>query len=277
MHLEACAQSSRFSIEPCAVFVEDGDDGAKAVASNDLKSGTVISELCGRLVTFRESFLKLGKNDFSVVHSTYRKKSQLWLGPAAYANHDCESNCDIYFLRSGMACLLRTNREIHVGEEITTYYGENFYYFGENNVQCLCCTCKDKGEGAFANTEPIEAESCLMQCAHCPARFRFKSWLLRHLLRSLDMAQFSCGDCGVCFFRKSALKRHSLQVHGTVRSKVQCALCHKKIVRKEDALRHQDRIHHKTLLHKCPDCEKTYKICCITTIRDTQISNPLHV
>jgi len=58
-------------------------------------------------------------------------------------------------------------------------------YFGENNMQCLCCTCKDEGEGAFANTkpvantepatnpEPIEEESRLMQCAHCPARFRF--------------------------------------------------------------------------------------------------------
>lgn len=182
LYFEACAQSSRFSIERCTMFVEDGDVGAKVMASNELKSGTVISELCGRLVTVRESFLIPGKNDFSVVHSTYRKKSQLWLGPAAYANHDCESNSDIYLLRSGMACL-RTNRAIRVGEEITTYYGCD--YFGENNMQCLCFTCKDKGEGAFANTkpvantepatntEPVEEESRLMQCAHCPARFRF--------------------------------------------------------------------------------------------------------
>lgn len=73
MYNETCAPSSRFTIERCAMFEENGDVGAKVVASKELKSGTVIYELCGRLVTVWESFLKPGRNYFSVVHSTYRK------------------------------------------------------------------------------------------------------------------------------------------------------------------------------------------------------------
>lgn len=40
MYNEACAQSSRFTIERCAMFKEDGDVGAKVVASKELKCGT---------------------------------------------------------------------------------------------------------------------------------------------------------------------------------------------------------------------------------------------
>jgi len=58
------------------MFKEDGDISAKVVPSKDLKSGIVIAELCGRLVSVRrESFLEPGRNYFSVVHNTYRKKS----------------------------------------------------------------------------------------------------------------------------------------------------------------------------------------------------------
>ncbi|KAE9542276.1 hypothetical protein AGLY_003403 [Aphis glycines] len=213
------------------MFEEDGDVGAKVMAAKHLKSGTVIRELCGRLVTVREPFLKPGRNDFSVVHSNFIKKSQLWLGPAAYANHDCENNYEIHYLRSGVACL-RTNRPIPVGEEITAFYGDQ--YFGENNVHCLCTTCKEKVEGAYANTEPSLVEKQFLQCSHCPARFRFKSWLVRHLSRHGQIDKFACWECGESFSRKSSLKRHA-KGHDTELTKFQCTLCRKSFTRKEDA------------------------------------------
>lgn len=255
MYIDACAPSSRFTIERCAMFEEDGDVGAKVMASKELKSGTVIYELCGRLVTVRDSFLKPGRNDFSVVHSTYRKKSQLWLGPAAYANHDCESNCDIHYLRSGVACL-RTNRPIRVGEEITAYYGQ--HYFGANNVHCLCSTCKEKVEGAYANTEPPQVAKPFLQCAHCPARFRFKSWLVRHLSRHVHIDKFSCGECGESFSRKCSLKRHA-KGHESSLKKFPCTLCPKSFTRKGDAAHHENIVHLKLSTHKCMDCELTFK------------------
>ncbi|KAE9528550.1 hypothetical protein AGLY_012121 [Aphis glycines] len=168
-------------------------------------------------------------------------------------NHFIDSGSPV--TTSGVACL-RTNRPIPVGEEITAFYGA--HYFVENNVHCLCTTCKEKVEGAYANTEPPLVEKQFLQCVHCPARFQFKSWLVRHLSRHVQIDKFACGECGESFSRKSSLNRHAKR-HDTELTTFQCTICRKSFTRKEDATHHENTVHLKLSTHKCTDCELTFK------------------
>jgi hypothetical protein len=126
------------------------------VATKDWQVGDEMRLLTGMIACLDpkdDAELKKGNRDFSVMWSTRKNCSCLFLGPARFANHDCDSNCKFISLGQN-SITFKVLRNIHCGEEITVYYGK--HYFGENNCECRCITCENLGMGYFASLETKE-------------------------------------------------------------------------------------------------------------------------
>jgi histone-lysine N-methyltransferase SUV420H len=115
---------------------------AAICARRFIKKGEEIKYLAGTLVSMtheEEMDLGLTRKDFSIVMSSRRKTPSFFLGPARFANHDCDANGSLATRgNEGMSVLAM--RDIYEGEEITVSYGED--YFGIDNCECLCFTCE---------------------------------------------------------------------------------------------------------------------------------------
>ncbi|KAF2235785.1 hypothetical protein EV356DRAFT_96723 [Viridothelium virens] len=115
---------------------------AAATARKQIKKGDVIKYLSGIQVPMtkeEEKNLDLTRRDFSIVMSSRKKTPSLFLGPARFANHDCNANARLS-TRGSNGMQIMAVRDIQVDEEITVTYGQD--YFGEDNSECLCGTCE---------------------------------------------------------------------------------------------------------------------------------------
>lgn len=115
---------------------------AAICARKPIKANQEIKFLSGTLVSMtKEEELDLGltRKDFSVVMSSRRKTPSFFLGPARFANHDCDANGRLV-TRGNEGMSVMATRDIDEGEEITVSYGDD--YFGIDNCECLCLTCE---------------------------------------------------------------------------------------------------------------------------------------
>ncbi|KAI5198688.1 hypothetical protein AUEXF2481DRAFT_3629 [Aureobasidium subglaciale EXF-2481] len=130
---------------------------AATVARKPIRKNETIKYLTGVQVAMSEEDERtLGVNDFSIVMSSRKKRPSLFLGPARFANHDCNANAKLITMgHNGMTIV--SARDIDIGEEITVTYGED--YFGEDNCECLCATCERLQRNGWSRRPPASRRS----------------------------------------------------------------------------------------------------------------------
>lgn len=144
MYLRLLVSQSNVSLELCTKFTMDNYEGATLKASIDIEVNKKIFHVIGVSKTIKQedkNCFVFAKNDFSILHSTRSNTSKLMLGPIALVNHNCNSNCE-YLPFSKSTVILKSIRPIKKGDELSVFYGNE--YFGFKNKDCQCETCDER-------------------------------------------------------------------------------------------------------------------------------------
>ncbi|KAJ9500793.1 histone lysine methyltransferase Set9 [Exophiala xenobiotica] len=161
---------------------------AAVTARRRIRQGDVVKYLRGTLVplTAEESTdLDMTNRNFSIVVSARKKNSSIFLGPARFANHDCDANGRLV-TRGDDGMEVVAVKNIDVGDEITVSYGDD--YFGPGNIDCLCHTCEALERNGWTSKSAILGSD---SHASTPAPESLATPQARGLKRKRDSENFS--------------------------------------------------------------------------------------
>ncbi|XP_022182840.1 histone-lysine N-methyltransferase KMT5B-like [Myzus persicae] len=278
-------ENSWFRYEACNRFNNEIGFGAKIVANIQIKKNKTITGLGGQSFYICNEDLKVGVNDFSVFTRSRSQKQHLYLGPAAYVNHDCESNAVFSPIGEPSYIEIASLKVILPGEEITVFYGHDF--FGKSNERCACLTCENKQRGIFKNKvetmamddhPPQATVDDLPETAvnNVPASPQTESEESNNSdteiyssdevensgdegsIQSTDSVdspyKYKCVKCDLPFKFNCWFKRHmASHSPGTFA----CQYC-PKLFKRKDTMREHQNLHIGVLKHKCKHCSKEF-------------------
>lgn len=153
----------------------------------------------------QEKSLELDNNDFSLILSSRKKSLALLLGPARFANHDCDANARLAAIGCDGIEIIAV-KAIEQGDEITVSYGDD--YFGHGNKECLCQTCEVLQRNGWAAEDGFSSGVSAVYLGTNNTRSRSRGQ--RHITGTAHCKQNNvqggkgevCVDCGTR--RKSA-------------------------------------------------------------------------
>ena len=134
---------------------KDGFTQMRVVAKKKFRPKTVISGLQGFAETVSDDELTEDMS-FSVFAPTNNFKStRIMLGPASFVNHECNPNAR--YVVSGeknkTIISIQAIRTVEIDEEISVFYSPD--YFGDNNRNFQCTTCRSSEQAIVSPSEAI--------------------------------------------------------------------------------------------------------------------------
>nr|CAG8458239.1 1923_t:CDS:2 [Entrophospora candida]CAG8465670.1 9963_t:CDS:2 [Entrophospora candida] len=156
-YLQMYQANAGYEITETKRYLGSSKREACIVATKDFNEGDELRLCIGALVplTSHEENKLEGGRDFSIMWSQRKDVMCLLLGPARFMNHDCKPNTT--FIAAGQNVIsFKFTRSVKIGEELTSYYGDD--YFGEGNCECLCATCERLKKGGYKPESAIPDE-----------------------------------------------------------------------------------------------------------------------